>query len=71
MKTLSNCQNKTTQYKAISKISTSHCINCAIRQSLFRQNVLGQDSPNFNNVKVSRYTVTDCIIQLIPVIPKI
>ena len=28
-----------------------------IRQSLFHQNVLSQDSPKFNNVKVSRCTV--------------
>ena len=35
-------------------------MSSAIRQSLFRQNVVSENSPKFNNVKVSRYTVALC-----------
>ena len=39
--------------KCVSNISASW----AFRQTLFRQNPEGEDSPNFNDVKLSRYTV--------------
>ena len=41
-------------------ISASISVSSAIRQSLFRQNVVSENSPKFNDVKVSRYTVALC-----------
>jgi len=42
-----------------------------IRQTLFCQNVEIENLPNFNNVKVSRYTVATCISQFLSSISSI
>ena len=38
-------------------ISASISVSSVIRQGLFRQNVVSENSPKFNDVKVCRYTV--------------
>ena len=39
-------------------------LRATIRQTLFRQNIVSENSPNFNDAKVSRYTVVNFRHQL-------